>query len=92
MNQVIKMNSRPNIIQGSFERNVFTRLLGKARSWYLRRQAIRELQAMPDSLLRDLGIERFQIVDVVNSPGSFAKVPATVSNKAVVAPLQKAAA
>lgn len=36
------------------------------RAWNNRRIAVRELSAMPDAQLRDIGIERYQIRDAVN--------------------------
>jgi uncharacterized protein YjiS (DUF1127 family) len=36
------------------------------REWRKRRQAVRELSAMPDYLLNDIGIERHAINDVVH--------------------------
>ena len=38
--------------------------------WHARRVAIRQLHAMPDWLLRDIGIERHQINDAVNHLGA----------------------
>ena len=35
------------------------------KHWNNRRIAIRELSAMPDALLRDIGIERYQIAEAV---------------------------
>lgn len=47
-----------------------SRLLARAwamlRAWHNRRIAVRELSAMPDALLRDIGIERYQIRAAVN--------------------------
>lgn len=41
--------------------------LGSAfRQWRERRQAIHDLAAMPEHLLRDIGVERHAISDVVN--------------------------
>jgi len=47
---------------------------------------MRELSAMPDNLLNDLGISRYQIADVVNQRGAFAKLPTASTSTAVVAP------
>lgn len=38
-----------------------TRAWASLRAWHNRRVAVRELSAMPDALLRDIGIERYQI-------------------------------
>lgn len=92
MSNLTQINGQPNILQGTFKRNPVASVLGKLRAWSKRRQAVRELQAMPDSLLRDLGIERFQIVDVVNNSGEFARIRPTRSATAAIAPIEKAAA
>lgn len=88
------MNTQANVISGSFRRNWVVRILSGIRNWHLRQRAMQELAAMPDSLLNDLGISRYQIADVVNQRGAFAKLPAasTSTSTAVVAPLTKAAA
>lgn len=92
MNNLLQMNRRQNVVQGAFKRNAVAKYFGRLRAWNQRRLAIRELQAMPESLLKDLGIERYQIADVVNSTGSYARVqPVQVSNT-TTAPLHRAAA
>lgn len=45
---------------------LFKTLLAASRDWNNRRKAVRELYAMPDRLLRDLGIDRAQIPYVVS--------------------------
>ncbi len=93
MSKMAIMNNQQNVISGSFRRNWSTRVLASLKSWNMRRKAIQELNAMPDSLLNDLGIARYQIKDVVNQSGSFSKLhTASSTSTAVVAPLSKAAA
>lgn len=60
-----------NVVKGAFRPNILVRMLHSVQAWNQRRLAIRELNAMSDSLLRDLGIERYQISDVVNRTGDF---------------------
>lgn len=55
-----------NIIHTRFRPGTLSRAWTALRSWNNRRMAIRELSAMPDPLLRDIGIERYQIKDAVN--------------------------
>jgi len=58
------------------------------RAWNNRRIAVRELSAMPDAQLRDIGIERYQIRDAVNGayPGIIRlRRAATVTGAAAVA-------
>ena len=80
-----------NVVSGKFRRPLVLRLIGRLKSWNQRRLAIRELQGMSDYLLRDLGIERFQIADAVKNSGEFTQLPAAKKDSAV-APLKKAAA
>ncbi len=68
------MNKDSNIIQGAFERGVFTRMADKFQVWNERRVAIRQLNAMPDRLLQDIGINRYDITAAVNKSGRFAKL------------------
>ncbi|MXY64803.1 MAG: DUF1127 domain-containing protein [Gammaproteobacteria bacterium] len=45
--------------------SVLGRMIGRLRAWNRRRQAIRALQALPDYLLRDIGIEQHEIMEGV---------------------------
>ncbi len=92
MSNLTQMNSQENIVHGSFRKGFVARTLNRLRMWNQRRLAILELSAMPDSLLRDLGIERYQIEDVVTQAGTYVKLPSAESKPATVAPLQKVAA
>jgi uncharacterized protein YjiS (DUF1127 family) len=92
MSNLAEMNDSINIVHGSFRRNIFVRIAGKIGVWRQRRAAIRELKAMSDSLLRDLGIERYQITDVVNQTGQFAELRPAHPDHSIVVPLQQAAA
>ncbi len=80
-----------NVVSGNFRRPLVLRLVGRLKAWNRRRLAVRELQAMSDYLLRDLGIERFQISDAVKNSGEFTRLPQAKTVSAV-APLKKAAA
>ena len=63
-----------NIVEGAFERGVFTRMVDKYKAWNERRVAISQLSAMPDRLLKDIGIDRYDISAAVNNSGHFAKL------------------
>lgn len=54
---------------------MFHELLNRWQHWNERRRAIRQLRAMPDHLLADIGIERYEIEAVVN--GLHASQPQT---------------
>lgn len=45
--------------------SVLDRMIGGLRTWNRRRQAVRALQALPDYLLRDIGVERHEIMEGV---------------------------
>ena len=63
-----------NIIHGLFRPTLLSRGLAALKSWQSRRVAIRELNAMPDALLRDIGIERYQIKNAVHNFGAHPEV------------------
>ncbi len=95
MSNIANISPSKNVVKGTFRRNIVIRAWHRLSAWNQRRLAIRELNAMSDSLLRDLGIERFQISDVVNHRGEFSDLravkPETIFEVAVD-PLHKAAA
>ena len=80
-----------NVVRGNFRQHFLLRLAARFTTWRHQRQAVRELQAMSDSLLRDLGIERYEIEDVVQRGGDFTLLQ-PVHKQPAVAPLEKAAA
>ncbi len=58
-----------HLAHASFHPTRLSKTWAAMKTWNDRRIAIRELRAMPDVLLRDIGIERYQIKEVVtNSP------------------------
>ncbi len=91
MSETVSMASRENVVRGSFRKPFLVRLAGRVKTWNQRRRAIRELHEMSDALLRDLGIERYQIEEVVRRGGQFASFD-RLPRKSAVAPLKKAAA
>jgi uncharacterized protein YjiS (DUF1127 family) len=68
MNITANMNKQSNIVEGAFERGVFTRMADKFTTWNEHRQAVRQLSAMSDRMLKDIGIERYEIADAVKQP------------------------
>ena len=57
--------SHPPHLQGYGK--AMLRGLQRLQNWYRQRQAMRQLRAMPDRMLADIGIERFEIEQVVRS-------------------------
>ena len=78
-----------NVIRGLFRPTLLSRGWAALKGWRNRRVAIRELNAMPDALLRDIGIERYQIKNAVNN---FAKRPDVISMSGESRPDEKQAA
>ena len=58
-------SDRGNVVQGRFQRSVLVRLVDRIRTWNDDRVAIRQLNALPDRLLQDIGIEREHIAEAV---------------------------
>ena len=96
MSNLAQMNSHQNVVSGSFRKSFVARSIERFLAWNQRRLAIRELESMSDTFLKDIGIERYQIRDMVNQSGQFIELrsaPSTqIVKKAAVQPLRKAAA
>ncbi|MGI9318667.1 MAG: DUF1127 domain-containing protein [bacterium] len=95
MSNLAQIAQSENVVKGAFRRNILVRAFRRVQAWNQRRLAILELNAMSDSLLKDLGIERYQISDVVNRKGEFTGLESIVpvhQAKAAVTSLHKAAA
>ena len=67
-------NGHDNIVHGLFRPTLLSRGLAALKAWRSRNIAIRELNAMPDALLRDIGIERYQIKHAVQNFGKHPEV------------------
>jgi uncharacterized protein YjiS (DUF1127 family) len=85
------VGGQENVLRGNFRKNFLVRLVARVRTWNERRKAIQTLHGMSDTLLRDLGIERYEIEDVVRRGGEYT-VLKPVRKSSAVAPLKKAAA
>lgn len=55
-----------NLLRGPFRPTRLSRLLATWRAWQQRRRAVHQLNAMSDSQLRDIGIERHRIQQAVS--------------------------
>ncbi len=58
-------SNRGNVVQGRFQRSILVRLVDRIRTWNDDRVAIRQLNALSDRLLQDIGIERENIAEAV---------------------------
>ena len=63
MNTLVE--KRDNVVFPEFRATLASRLLQRFSTWKQHRQAIRQLQSLPDYLLQDIGLERYQINDFV---------------------------
>ncbi len=85
MNNTVNSENKSNVFQGRFRRSFVKRMVDQLKDWNNRRQAIQQLNQMSDNFLKDIGIERYQISDLVNQKGTFAAFPIS-HNKAVKKP------
>ena len=84
--------SGDNVVHGAFRPSLFSQAWAAVKTWRNRRTAIRELSAMPDVLLRDIGIERYQIKDAVNNFSVKPEIFRTRNENTAQAPATKKAA
>ncbi len=59
-------SSQPKLLQGKFRSGVVQRVVTRLRRWNNNRIAVNQLKAMPDYLLQDIGLYRYQIESFVN--------------------------
>ena len=70
MNNHFRNSTMNNVISAAFRPSLFARLRAAVAGWHNRRIAALQLHAMPDALLRDIGIERHQINAAVRNFGA----------------------
>jgi len=63
-----------NVVQGSFRRGYLSRVVDRIKAWHERRVATRQLNALSDRMLRDIGVERHKIDQAVNRSGLYTKL------------------
>ena len=81
-----------NVVHGSFRRSYLSRVLDQIKAWNERRIAARQLNALSDRMLRDIGIERYEIDQAVNRSGLYTKLVANKSSGVAVSEEIKRAA
>ncbi len=92
MNNITMMGDRKNVIHNSFRRGIARRIIDRIQFWNERRNAVRQLAAMSDRLLEDIGIERHEIYQSVHRPGAPVKMSLERTGKPEVSEeLRKAA-
>ena len=72
MNNTVTLNEKLNVVQGGF----LARVLNQIKVFRRQKKAVRELEALSDRLLRDIGIDRSQIREVVRSGRVFTPLAA----------------
>lgn len=77
------MNSNSNVVAVPFRRGLVARIIERVSTWNERRIAVRQLSLMSDRMLRDIGIDRSEIIRAVNRPAEYARLE-TQRNAAVV--------
>ena len=83
MNGTLDMQKKSNIVHGSFREGLISRMIRQIKDWNHRREVIRQLHTLSDTMLRDIGVERYQIADVVNRRGRFTRVHVATPASAV---------
>jgi len=81
MNNITTMGDHRNVIHSSFRRGITKRLISRIKYWNERRKAIRQLTAMSDRLLQDIGIERHEIHEAVYQSGAPVKAPVKMASE-----------
>lgn len=68
------MKKYSNIVHAEFEVGIVVRTFRRVKAAIARRAAIRQLHALPDRMLRDIGIERSQIREMVTAQGTLSQL------------------
>lgn len=79
------MKNSATVLTGSFERGVVSRLIDRFVIWNDRRKTVRQLHTMSDRLLRDIGINRYEIDVAVRRPADFAELPVSAKVESITA-------
>ena len=84
--------NQDKVVVAPFKRSVFARLAGQLRLWRDRQITIKQLRALPDHLLRDIGVERNLIVEFVDQrPANVGVLNVQTIKTAAQSKIQKAA-
>ena len=92
MENISIMGDQANVIHNSFRHGITRRIIDQIKFWNGRKAAIRQLTAMSDRLLQDIGIERHEIYQSVYQPCASVKMVSERTGKPEVSgELRKAA-
>ena len=81
MSNSVNMANNANVVHGSFRRSIVSRVIDQIKVWNERRAAIRQLNALSDRLLLDIGVERHEIAAVVKKQGEFTRLVAEETSR-----------
>ncbi|WP_424946680.1 DUF1127 domain-containing protein [Candidatus Spongiihabitans sp.] len=79
MKNTVKMKADSNVVRGEFGRGILaqaTRAFHRVRAVIERKKAIRHLNSLSDRMLRDIGVERYQIHELVRARGTLTQLAA----------------
>ena len=69
------MNNQTNIVKGAFKPDIFSHIKNTIRIWKYRRNAISHLSNLPDRLLEDIGVKRYEIVSTARKTKTHFEIP-----------------
>ncbi len=85
MNNTVNMKENAqenaNVVHGKFRQGIVARAFCLIKSLIERRNTIRQLNALSDRMLLDIGIERAQIRNSINHRGAFTQLVSSRTNQ-----------
>ena len=82
MNHTVNTNDNTNIVHRKFRLGILVRTFHKIKVLIERRNTIRQLNALSDRMLHDIGISRENIHSSVNNRATFVKLSSSQANQA----------
>ncbi|WP_423905802.1 DUF1127 domain-containing protein [Candidatus Spongiihabitans sp.] len=77
MKNTVNMKDNSKVVHGEFGRGLLSQVIRafhRVKALIERKKAIRHLNALPDRLLRDIGVERYQIDALVRTRGTLTQL------------------
>ncbi len=81
MKKTVNIKEKVNVVHGQFRRGILVRIFHKIKMLIERRNTIRQLSALSDRMLNDIGIDRVQINSLVNRRGKFSQIISSRTEK-----------
>ncbi len=79
MKNTVNMKDNSKVVHGEFGRGLLSQVIRtfhRIQALIERKKAIRHLNTLPDRLLRDIGVERYQIHELVRTRGTLTQLAA----------------